>query len=272
MNSIANEEKVTVYSIVEECISSVYVPVIHGIEVWKTILPDAYTNYMKEWKNEAVELKDYSEGGMVVPFEVRYDPNKGRALYAKEDIEEGTVVWTSSHSHNFYEEEDYLAFLKYLPHNLQCDIILWTYPIAETTTKVAIAFDEGNYINDGGPESIRNNVYSYSTATAMYDIKAGEELLQDYSEFIDLDREVEWFDQLRESAFGKHNYTLQGSPLTLRAQDKIETVFSDDNSLLHDPKHGASPDVGRILVSISAPLFIVVILKYSKGFSKFWSR
>jgi hypothetical protein len=225
---------------------------------------------MKEWKNEVVELTNHSEGGMVVPFEVRYDPDKGRALYAKEDIEKGTVVWTSSHDHNFDEEEDYLAFLKYLPHNLQCDIILWTYPNVDTTTTVTIGFDEGNYMNDGGPGSRRNNLFS--DTTAIYNIKAGEELMQDYSEFIALDGEVAWFDQLRERAFGKYNYTQQGSPPNLRAQNKNETVMSGDYSLFHELMQDASPNVGRTTTSMCALLLIVVIVKSSKGFSKYWSR
>jgi hypothetical protein len=262
-----------VYSMVEECTSPVYIPVIHEIEVWNTILPDAYTNYMKEWKNKIAKLTKHSKGGVVVPFEVRFDPNKGRALYAKEDIKKGTLVWTSSHSHNFHGEKDYLAFLKYLPHNLQCEIMLWTYPIVHTTSKVTIAFDEGNYINDGGPGSRTNNVYSDSTATAIYNIKAGEELMQDYSDFIDLDHEVEWFDQLRERAFGKYSYSLQGAPPTLRAQNKSENVLSGDNSPLHDRRvDDVSPTVGRTMLSIYTLLFIVVIVKSSKGCSKFWSR
>jgi hypothetical protein len=265
-NSITNEEEVTVYSIVEECVSPVYIPVIHGIEVWNTILPNAYTNYMKEWKNKVVELTKHSKGGMVVPFEVRFDPNKGRALYAKEDIKKGTLVWTSSHSHNFHGEKDYLAFLKYLPHNLQCDTILWTYPVIGSTTTVVIAFDEGNYINDS-PDS-----YNVHETVAMYNIKEGEELLEDYSQFIALDGEVAWFDQLREKAFGKYNYTQQGSPPNLRAQNKSETLFSGDNSLFHELMHDDSPNVGRTVTSLYALLLIVVIVKCRKGFSNLWSR
>jgi hypothetical protein len=270
MNNPANEEKVKKYSIVEECTSPVYIPVIHGIEVWNTTLPNAYTKYMEEWKNEVVELTEYSKGGMVVPFEVRYDPNKGRALFTTVDIEKDTKVWTSTHSHNFDKEVDYLAFLKYLPHNLQCDIILWTYPIFDSTTTVALGLDEGNYMNDGGPGSKSNNLNTDSTA--LYHIKAGEELMLDYSEFIPFDHEVAWYDQLREKVFGKYNYTQQGSPPTLRAQNKNETVFVGDNSPFHDLKHDASPIVRHTMTSIYALLLVVVILKSTKGLSKLWSK
>jgi hypothetical protein len=136
MSSITKAEKVTLYNIVEDCTSPVHIPVIHEVEVWNNVLPNAYTKYMDEWKNKFVNLRDYSEGGMVVPFEVRDDPNKGRGLYAKSNIKNGTKVWTPAHFHYFNGKEDFLAFLMYLPHNLQCDIILWTYPVADTSNKL----------------------------------------------------------------------------------------------------------------------------------------
>jgi hypothetical protein len=81
-----------VYSIVEDCPSSGYRPIIHGDELWKTILPNAYKQYKKTRSNSHVKLKKHSVGGMLVPFEVRNDPVKGRGLYAIEDIPKGTQV------------------------------------------------------------------------------------------------------------------------------------------------------------------------------------
>jgi hypothetical protein len=274
MNSNTKESIVPANSIVERCISPVYRPIIHGDEVWNTILPDAYTKYMKEWKNKVVSLKKHSEGGMVVPFEVQDDPAKGRGLYATKDIKKGTRVWTSAHFHYFNSEEDFLEFLKYLPHNLQCEIILWTYPVADTTSQVAIPFDEGVYMNDGGPGSSRNNIESYTT-TAIYDIKAGEELLQDYTDFIDLDHEVAWFDQLRERAFGRYNYTQQGAPPSLEQHNKNNVVHSGNNLVFHEFMHDTQPILGRAVTSIKsgcALLIVLVILKTSLGLSKVWSR
>lgn len=211
------------FSIVDDCASpsSVYRPIVHPKEVWEVTLPTAYRRYMKQFHSESADLEDYSVGGMVVPFEVRYDPDKGRGLYAAEDIKKGTRVWDESHFHWFDKDEDYLAFLRYLPPTLQCDIILWTYPAKGSTTEVAIPFDEGVYMNDGGPGSSRNNV-SANTVT-LRDIKAGEELVQDYTKFIDLDNEVQWFAELRERVFGKHHYTQQGAPPSLRQNNNENT-------------------------------------------------
>jgi hypothetical protein len=129
-------------------------------------------------------------------------------------------------------------------------------------------------MNDGGAGSSRNNIDSYST-TAKYDIKAGEELLQDYTEFIDLDHEVAWFDHLRERVFGKYSYTQQGAPSTLRSQPKIETVFIGSNTEFQDLKDDASHTAGTIITNrqqygIALFLFLV-LLKSSQGVSKFWS-
>jgi hypothetical protein len=93
--------------------------------------------------------------------------------------------------------------------------------VANTASKVAIPFDEGVYMNDGGPGSSTNNVDSETVA--LRDIKAGDEILQDYTEFIDLDNEVEWFAKLRERAFGKYHYTQQGAPPML-AHERDETT------------------------------------------------
>jgi hypothetical protein len=271
MSSSTKEEIAPVGTIVDSCTSPVYRPVIHGIELWNTILPDAYTKYLKEWKNENISLTKHSEGGVVVPFEVRDDPNKGRGLYATKDIKRGTRVWTPEHFHYIDGEEDYLAFLKYLPHNLQCEIILWTYPLAGTTTEVAITLDEGAYMNDGGPGSSRNNLDSETYA--KYDIKAGDELLQDYSLYIYLDHEIVWFDDLRERAFGSYNYTQQGAPPTLRQQNENKKAFEGQGELLHDQTtQHILRSANTSFESGVALLSFVVILRTSQGLSRLWRR
>ncbi|KAG7341504.1 SET methyltransferase domain containing protein [Nitzschia inconspicua] len=262
------DDKVQVYSIVEDCASAGYRPIIHSKELWETTLPNAFTHYMKKHRKKNVKLSKHSEGGMVVPFEVRDDPEKGRGLYATADIPKGTQVWTSSHFHHFKREQDFLAFLQYLPHNVQCDVILWTYPEADSTTEVAIPFDEGVYMNDGGPGSSRNNVDSQTVA--LRDIKAGEELMQDYTEFIDLENEVKWFAKLRQRAFGNYAYTQQGAPPNLKKEENrpeshlFETLLHDSATVTGHMPNEADLAIWNVLFGLSI-LLIICFTKFKRG-------
>ena len=108
-----------------------------------------------------------------------------------------------------------------LDHDLQCDALLWAY-VEKDTNYVALALDPASFVNHGENEDVINldgNCY------ALWDIEIGEELLEDYSDFIGFsDNQVEWFHQIRGIAWKEQGpstrshsaeeYNLIGAPKT----------------------------------------------------------
>jgi hypothetical protein len=132
--------------------------------------------------------------GLKVPYEIKR--NKwGRGIYATEDIAASSIVYDCSNTVSFFEPSVYRYFLKSLPPRQACEVIQWSYIVELNEEEVldsdfdaimCLDLDNGSLMNH---ESTKHNVYygnSEDGECFIYTerpIKAGEELLIDYSDF-----------------------------------------------------------------------------------------
>jgi hypothetical protein len=139
--------------------------------------------------------------GLQVPFEVRYDPNLqfSNALVVTEEVSEGTRVWIDWHYARFRAKnaKKYYRLLESLPLKLQC-LVLSLSHASYDGKYLELTMDEGNYIQDAQyPEQVNLDVNCIATR----DIKAGELLYLNFTEFIGFHHDIEWFDDLKYEAF-----------------------------------------------------------------------
>jgi hypothetical protein len=182
---------------------------IHDPAVFSGLLRDALRQSKIDLQQSIPSFLDSPfEDGFYVKYQVKNDPVHGRGLFVTEDVPKGARVW-SGQSAKWRSAGDFLAFLQYLPRDLQCDVLLWAYPEKDSSDKVALAMDEGSYMNDcNGNKDIRT--VSSSGKTVRH-LRAGEELVEDYSTFIDMEGKVQWFHKLRAKVYGNGEYTQQGA-------------------------------------------------------------
>ncbi|KAL7546854.1 hypothetical protein ACHAWF_010180 [Thalassiosira exigua] len=167
---------------------------------------DAWTNARNLYKsivgNDSTMDVLYKEhaglpNGFEVPIEVREAPPKGRGLFALEDIKAGTRIWSAQKTARFRTGESFRAFVFRLETTLACDVTKWAYVfrLEGRERRVTVDMDEESYCNDarygasniGCDEERARNFKGGCRENdfARRDIKAGEELLCDYSEFVD---------------------------------------------------------------------------------------
>ncbi|KAL3914882.1 MAG: hypothetical protein SGILL_005902 [Bacillariaceae sp.] len=183
-------------AIASDCKSSNYPRVKHDHKIWKFL--------QQVYREEAHRLHRRNFGvpwsvrhtGMQIPFHVKDDGPRGRSVYAAIDVPEGTKVWNPSKLASFEHPLEIVNFLHRLPHDLQCDVLLWAYPDAENEN-VGLALDEGTFINHAESDELKN---MDSSGYALRDIRAGEEILEDYTEFIGV-KTLEWFNIIRSLAW-----------------------------------------------------------------------
>ncbi|KAL3912472.1 MAG: hypothetical protein SGILL_006869 [Bacillariaceae sp.] len=142
--------------------------------------------------------------GMQRPFEVRDDGPRGRTLHTLVGVEKGEVLWKPYYFGTFKSEGIFTEFLERLSHDLQCDVLLWAYP-EKGYKSIGLALDEGSYMNHGESKELLTVNHDCS---AVRDLKAGEEILEDYAGFIGTN-EVKWFDKLRKKAWGEEKKEQQ---------------------------------------------------------------
>lgn len=156
------------------------------------------------------------ENGFQVPVTVQQIPGKGRGIVALEDIPEGTLVWKGRHTARFPSPVEFRRFLATLPNDLACDVMIWAYvedhdDYEDTTTTedhdydettitddnhhasipplfflgtrsvITVDLDEGALINTRDTTTEKNIDNLSYTSNRL--IKAGEELIVDYSDF-----------------------------------------------------------------------------------------
>jgi len=143
---------------------------------------------------------------------VRDDGPRGRSIYAAELIPKGTKFYDSSACVHFDKESHLTDYLRLLPHDLQCDILLWTWA---NKYGAELCLDEGSYMNHGEKPELR----THHNTKALRDLQPGEELLEDYSVYVHTDEG--WFNELRGRSWGEmeetggaeiEKYTSQGAP------------------------------------------------------------
>jgi len=184
-------------------------------------LREKYVDIVDE-EEEQIGLEDAMNGGLLIPFEARHTPEKGRGLFAAADITKGTIMWNEEDHAIFKDEDEFDEFLDEIGYDLACDIIQWAYvepckiydpKAAESCYHVGVELGPSSLINTVNdkknekpnflncPEmddALRKEIIGCSTdmayaAYATRDIKEGEEILTNYKAF-DNDAELEWFD------------------------------------------------------------------------------
>lgn len=107
-------------------------------------------------------------------------PNAGNGLYANQDISKGTLIWQL----NLIDKIIPVGILIHLSGQERTYLNKYAYKSGEN---LILCSDDAKYIN----HSINPNLEDYidpkfgSVTVAKYDIKEGEELLSDYSNFDD---------------------------------------------------------------------------------------
>lgn len=166
-----------------------------------------------------VELKEVlakaGECGALVPIEIRAS-KYGRGVFAKQDIPKGTPVWNLDRYGIFRSEQEWRKYLSFLPHNLQHDVIMWSYVLDwdKDDQVVGIDLDQASVMNHGGKDAMHlgvsmdsrdgpSNNLEYadgddSCYVAKCDIKANEELLCDYSTFHVHNHGLSWYKEIND--------------------------------------------------------------------------
>jgi len=146
--------------------------------------------------------------GFLVPVTVGYVPEKGRGIFAAEDIPKGTVVWDEIFTARFPSPIYFRRFLSTIPREMACDVLIWAYsedyawdgddddddPSNKRPT-LSVDLDIGSLMNTENKETDEWKNVDNENCEATRLIRKGEEILVDYKEF---ERKDSW----RSAGFG----------------------------------------------------------------------
>ena len=193
----------------QDCATSNYLRLMHDQATWK-FLQDTYYQTVDNNSNDdeySRRKKRFSKkpSGFTVDVIVKDDGYRGRSVYANQFIQQGTKIWNSIHLVSFQTPKQFKSFLFNLDstsktrsnvrgglnkknkidinvHDLQCDILLWSY-VEKGEGYVSLALDDGSFVNHGETSDVIN---LDKDCSAIRDIEIGEELLENYTEFVSL--------------------------------------------------------------------------------------
>ncbi|OEU09716.1 hypothetical protein FRACYDRAFT_247972 [Fragilariopsis cylindrus CCMP1102] len=191
-------------------------------EIFNTVYNQILVESSTKQSTSSIPSK-YDTNGYHYPIEIKYDPIVGRGVYALQDISKGSLLYTSINTATFLEGQTFRNFLKALSTNhnnkkLACDVMIWSYVrlIKPPKSKSTTVTDEGSFINSADYEYQYNMALGTSSDTtpggilyndptitnkekielwygcemkfyASQDIKRGEEIRADYSDFVETD-------------------------------------------------------------------------------------
>jgi len=217
--------KIKRHPIPTDCATSNYPRIIHPEKTWRLLQKTFYEQtYAKKSYHHRVTRRHanlWYSGIDDEYVEARDDGDgRGRGMYAIRDIPRGTQVWYSNlkwviNDGYWKTKESMVDFLTRLPHDIQCDVLLWAYAAAPmgsrnsggefkwTSTSsapyVECNLDEASYFNHAEKRELVNMGLQNR---ALRDIKKGEELLMDYRAFIATGSEtLPWWDEIRNTAW-----------------------------------------------------------------------
>jgi len=156
------------------------------------------------------DKKDNFALGKLMPgTEIQMDSRGGRGLFAVRDLHKGDMIYDAKAATfvDFKTEESYLRFLVQLQPKLQCDVLLWSYTSDDSI--VITAIDENCCVNHGGKHDM-NIGYTFSGYYAKRKIKMGEEILDNYNNYM-VYNSVDWFERIRSNAWGGGVVGTKGS-------------------------------------------------------------
>jgi len=213
-----------------DCATSNYPRLLHGGKTWK-FLQNVFheQSYAKKSYHHRIHARHRHQGYSGVEddyIEARDDGDgRGRGMYAIRDIPRGTKTWYfgigwMTNDGEWSTRESMLGFLERLPHDLQCDVLLWAYAVQPSRKKssgkkgerfVECNLDEASFFNHGERPDLVNIEHN----RASRDIEEGEELLMDYGSFIALGEEaLPWWDEIRNTAW-KEGEVTASTPITV---------------------------------------------------------
>jgi len=221
--------------VIEGCVASNYPRKIYDKDEW-AIFQNAFNDIYPQYAGIV------GTDSFLFDYEVQDHPIRGRTIVTKKDLPRGTRIWNGAWGVSFDEKLRFISFLELLPSlAYQCEILLWAYV---SNGKVRVELDPGSFFNHADDKKMINVLPSSSTNRF---IRAGEELLMDYSTFIEYDA-LPWFDKLRSEAWketkskslrlpsnkgdGKYaidvyhstkGYNLLGAPKQPQSQQKAST-------------------------------------------------
>jgi hypothetical protein len=177
----------------QDCATSNYSRLIHDKSTWK-FLQDMYYKTVDNSNDYPMKKRLSRPSGFTVDIVVKDDGYRGRSVYADEYIKKGTKIWNALHLVYFKTPKQLKSFLFSLStrlitdnnvnvnlvHDLQCDILLWSY-VEKGEGYVSLALDDGSFVNHG--ETI-DDINLDKDCYALRDIQIGEELLENYTEFV----------------------------------------------------------------------------------------
>jgi len=193
---------------------------IHTIETWKTfnriyneIIADARGD--PELEQDSTIPPTFGKHGFQFPIEIKFDRAVGRGVYALTDIPKGSLLYLSTNNAAFLHGQTFRNFMKALPSKLACDVVIWSFVRwvsleSEENDRhmVCVDLDEGSFINSANNKDDYNMALGnddgigYDEGTeeenrqlwfgckmkfwASRDIRAGEEIRADYSDFAEI--------------------------------------------------------------------------------------
>ena len=218
-------------------------------ETWM-LLRRAYCEAMgdEEW-----DPQEWKKDGMKVPNEIRMDPVRGRGVFVTKNIEKGTRVYVAKQTVEFEKREQLVTFLEALPWEYQCDVLLWAYPVEEGEAWVDL--DAGSFINHADTEE---EINMSKDGFATRDIRKGEALLMNYSEFITYGY-VPWFDEIRSAAWDPQYQ--DGEVHVYGSTDSYNKLGAPGSAVASSNSDGTSlkfQDVFEPCVLLSRPVYLAV--------------
>ena len=207
--------KVERHPLPKDCAASNYPRLLHGEQTWRLLQRSYYEqSYARKSYHHRLTGRYqhlWYSGVDDYYVQARDDGGRGRGMYAIKDIPAGTKLWFSSlewvvNDGIWRTKDEMTEFLERLPHDLQCDVLLWSYSAAPSRSGssgskyVECNLDEASYFNHAESPELVNLLPPQSTAAR--DIKKGEELLMDYGSFIALGKDsIPWYDDIRNLAW-----------------------------------------------------------------------
>eukprot|EP00585_Thalassiosira_rotula_P010796 CAMPEP_0196136956 /NCGR_PEP_ID=MMETSP0910-20130528/5090_1 /TAXON_ID=49265 /ORGANISM="Thalassiosira rotula, Strain GSO102" /LENGTH=266 /DNA_ID=CAMNT_0041397325 /DNA_START=17 /DNA_END=814 /DNA_ORIENTATION=+ len=227
-----------------DCATSNYPRLIHTQETW-IFLQNAYAH--SKGHNYEHRSSHNNRGGahhgFNVDFEVRDDGPRGRSIYSTHPISKNTHVYSGSWVVKFTTPDELVAYLKLLPHDLQCDVLLWAFP-SGSNGHAYVALDEGSFVNHG---ETNDSVNLDTDCRTTRDVVQGEELLEDYGHFIN--KSGGWFEDIRKRAWQDKDkgsslkrYVSLGAPEQSGGSQIIQMQEDDDDDHIGGSMHPAGQE------------------------------
>jgi len=161
----------------------------------------------KEWpqklKRKSFEIK----------YEIGLSPGKGRGVFSKENITEGSLVY-KHHSLLFRTDDEFLQYLSLLSDEMACDVMEWSTVLQQLDGTYALSFEAHDVALLNSPDNLGGNniglpnnrngdtTYLLFERVATFDIHEGDELLDDYTLYIEDDIRLAWFLPITRAFYG----------------------------------------------------------------------